>query len=73
MDVNDESCIVSDETQAFDQDQTPTYDTAFPALCSQHRSVYPTWNDDAKQPKFQTFSSRTTQVLLFVYDKMVSQ
>ena len=51
------------DEQAFDPAQPPTYDAAFPALCTETRSDRGLVNSGAWQPKFQARSSKCTQVM----------
>ena len=59
----EEETVPSVDEQAFDPEQPPTYDAAFPALSSEARSDRPLLNSGAWQPKFQTRASKCTQVI----------
>lgn len=60
----DGEVVPSVDEQAFDP-EPPTYDAAFPALPSESRHDRPLVNAGPWQPKFQSRSSRCTQVKMF--------
>ena len=51
------------DEQAYNPEQPPTYDAAFPALTTEPRALDPALvTSGAWQPKFQSRSSKCTQV-----------
>lgn len=59
----EEELVPSVDEQAFDPEQLPTYDSAFPALPTEPRALNPALASSGPwQPKFQTRTSKCTQV-----------